>query len=170
MTEVSSNIYDNGSVGDGNLTETIAYPDGNAGTNAVGTARVTLMDYDWRDRLVASQTGLTLSSTGSPVQAADTAYPVVTVTGLDNLGNALYQYTFSGDINGSPISMASTGANSGTGVPDQLVSQIAAATPGETSGGSPNLVAVTQNNYLNRRFAHTRICVTITVAITYGLS
>ncbi len=69
MTEVSSNIYDNGSVGDGNLTETIAYPDGNAGTNAVGTARVTLMNYDWRDRLVASQTG-PLSSTGSPVQAA----------------------------------------------------------------------------------------------------
>ncbi len=70
MTEVSSNIYDSGGVGDGNLTETIAYPDGNAGTNAVGTARVTLMNYDWRDRLVASQTGLTLSSTGSPVQAA----------------------------------------------------------------------------------------------------
>ena len=147
MTEVSSNIYDNGSVGDGSLTETIAYPDGNAGTNAVGTARVTLMNYDWRDRLVASQTGLTLSSTGSPVQAADTAYPVVTVTGLDNLGNALYQYTFSGDINGSPISMASTGANSGTGVPDQLVGQIAAATPGETSGNSPNLVAITQNDF-----------------------
>ncbi len=54
MTEVSSNIYDNGSVGDGNLTETITYPDGNAGTNAVGTARVTLMNYDWRDRQVAS--------------------------------------------------------------------------------------------------------------------
>ena len=53
MTEVSSNIYDSGGVGDGNLTETIAYPDGNAGTNAVGTARVTLMDYDWRDRLLA---------------------------------------------------------------------------------------------------------------------
>jgi YD repeat-containing protein len=43
--------------------------------------------------------------------------------------------------------MAGTGANSGTGVPDQLASQIAAATPGETSGDSPNLVAVTQNNY-----------------------
>ncbi|NNM87139.1 MAG: hypothetical protein HKL95_01320, partial [Phycisphaerae bacterium] len=71
----------------------------------------------------------------------NTPYPVVTVTGLDNLGDALYNYTFSGDINGAPISMASTGANSGTGVPDQLVNQIAAATPGETSGGSPNLVA-----------------------------
>ena len=102
MTEVSSNIYDSGGVGDGNLTETIAYPNGNSGSNAVGTARVTLMNYDWRDRLVATEIGLTLSSTGSPVQAADTPYPVVTVTGLDNLGDALYNYTFSGDINGSP--------------------------------------------------------------------
>ena len=147
MTEVSSNIYDSGGVGDGNLTETITYPDGNAGTNAVGTARVTLMNYDWRDRLVATQTGLTLSSTGNPVQEGNTLYPLVLIIGLDNMGNTLYSYTFSGDINGSPISMASTGANSGTGVPDQLVSQIAAATPGETSGNSPNLVAITQNDY-----------------------
>ncbi len=54
MTEISQNIYDNGGIGDGNLTETIAYPNGNAGTAAVGTARVTLMNYDWRDRLVAT--------------------------------------------------------------------------------------------------------------------
>ncbi len=108
MTEVSPNIYDGGTVGDGNLTETIAYPDGNAGTNAVGTARVTLMDYDWRDWLVATQTGLTLSSTDSLVPADQQTGAVAGDAALLKLGinsqvpstvGGHFQFQLSSDLN-----------------------------------------------------------------------
>src|ERR1700733_3971448 len=47
--QVSSNQYDNGGVGDGNLTQSVQYPQGT--TN--GTQQVTQFWYNWRDRQVA---------------------------------------------------------------------------------------------------------------------
>ncbi len=136
-------------VGDSNLTETIQYPDG----NTAGTQRVTLYNYDFRDRLIATESGLSLNNGGQIGGSGVVAYPVVMVNTLDNLGDVTASYTFSGEINGAPISMASTGADAGTGVPDQLVGQIAAAVPGNTSG-SPNLVGLSETQYdsLNRPY------------------
>jgi hypothetical protein len=52
MVEVSSYRYDNGGVGDGNLTQETDYP-------GLGAAnRVTDFWYDWRDRLVAQKSAV----------------------------------------------------------------------------------------------------------------
>lgn len=71
MTETESYIYDNGSVGDSNLTEVIQYPDG----NTAGTQRVTVLDYNFRDQLIVTETGLTLNTSGQPVTSSSDAYP-----------------------------------------------------------------------------------------------
>ena len=52
MIQLTANVYDAGGVGDSNLTQSTAYP----GLSA--TARVTKNWYDWRDRLVASKSGV----------------------------------------------------------------------------------------------------------------
>ena len=52
MVEVSARVYDNGGVGDGNLTQETDFPGGGA------APRVTQYFYDWRDRLVASKEGV----------------------------------------------------------------------------------------------------------------
>ena len=49
---VSQNQYDNGGVGDGNLTQATLFPGGGA------APRVTQNFYDWRDRRVASKQGV----------------------------------------------------------------------------------------------------------------
>ena len=49
---VSSNVYDDGGVGDGNLTKQVQFPGGNEPN------RVTLTWYDWRDRPVATKSGV----------------------------------------------------------------------------------------------------------------
>ena len=61
MVEISADVYDNGGVGDGNLTETIDFP---AGANyspdnppAPDALAVTQMFYDWQDRLIATKSG-----------------------------------------------------------------------------------------------------------------
>ena len=51
MTEVSSYVYDNGGVGDDNLTQETDYPGGSA------APRVTQYFFDWRDRQVAEKDG-----------------------------------------------------------------------------------------------------------------
>src|SRR5262249_28449036 len=52
MVEVSANVYDNGGVGDSNLTQTTDFPGGGA------APRVTQDFYDWRDRPVAEEYGV----------------------------------------------------------------------------------------------------------------
>jgi RHS repeat-associated protein len=52
MVEISARVYDNGGVGDGNLTQETDFPGGGA------APRVTRTFYDWRDRLVASKQGV----------------------------------------------------------------------------------------------------------------
>src|SRR5690606_34407657 len=61
MVKVSDNEYDNGQVGDGNLTTVTLHP---GGTKA---DRVTQMHYDWRNRLVATKAGVGDAGTGEPI-------------------------------------------------------------------------------------------------------
>ena len=58
MTMVSQNVYDNGGVGDGNLTQTTSTP-------AAAPPRITQSYYDWRDRQVASKSGMLLNTGGT---------------------------------------------------------------------------------------------------------
>ena len=84
MVEVSSYVYDNGGVGDGNLTQETDYPGGSA------TARVTDYWYDLRDRLVASKSGVQTS------EDTTTHRPIVYVT-YDNLDEATEVQSYDGD-------------------------------------------------------------------------
>ncbi len=88
---VSQNIYDDGGVGDGNLTETIAYPGGDQPN------RVTLNDYDWRDRLVASKSGVVLNEDGSEDLSAEVSGSApISYTVYDNLNEAIESDSFDG--------------------------------------------------------------------------
>src|SRR5712692_2582233 len=52
MLQVSGYVYDGGNIGDSNLTQITLYPGGSA------TNRVSQFFYDWRDRLVATKSGV----------------------------------------------------------------------------------------------------------------
>jgi YD repeat-containing protein len=93
MVEVSSNIYDNGGSGDGNLTESIAYAGGLAAN------RATLNFYDWRDRLVASKQGALVDSSGVPTPSSETdgVHRPISYATYDNLGEVTTQQSFDGD-------------------------------------------------------------------------
>ena len=91
MAEASSDVYDNGGVGDGNLTSTTIYP-GNSAPN-----RTTAYGYDWQDQ----QTYV--------VDPADAAGVTYTMTTYDNLGEATetQQYLYGGaETNGIPAGLA----------------------------------------------------------------
>jgi RHS repeat-associated protein len=88
MTEVSSDVYDNGGVGDGDLTQSTQYVDGTSADN-----RVSQMLYDFRDRMVASKSGAA-SSLGSETDGVGRP---ITVSTLDNLGEAIANFTYDGD-------------------------------------------------------------------------
>ena len=81
MVEVDSYQYDNGGVGDGNLTQETDYPQDGASNS------VTDYFYDWRDRLVAEQTGVGSSST--------TNAPIIYTT-YDNLNEATETQVYDG--------------------------------------------------------------------------
>ncbi len=84
MVEVSSYQYDNGSVGDGNLTQETDYP-GLGQPN-----RVTDNWYDWRDRLVATKSGVESSENDG------TNRPIL-VTTYDNLDEPIETQQYTGD-------------------------------------------------------------------------
>ena len=95
MVQLTASVYDNGGVGDGNLTQQTQFPGGGA------APRVTQNFYDWRDRLVASKQG---------VQAGEndgTHRPIV-YTQFDNLNEVVSQERYDGDgisitiTNGAP--------------------------------------------------------------------
>jgi RHS repeat-associated protein len=105
MVEVSRNVYDDGGIGDGNLTETIAYPGGGQAD------RATLNFYDWRDRLVANKQGAAVDGSGTPTPASETdgVHRPISYTVYDNLNEAVTQEAFDGD----GVAVTST-----AGVPD----------------------------------------------------
>jgi YD repeat-containing protein len=84
MVEVQSNQYDNGGVGDGNLTQQISYPGGSA------TPRETDYWYDWRDRQVAEKDGV------ETTESTSVNRPLI-VTTYDNLGEATETQQYDGD-------------------------------------------------------------------------
>ena len=88
MTEVESEVYNDA----GNVTETIQYPDG----SVTGTQDVSLMSYDFQNRLIATETGLTLNSEGAAVTSGNDSYPQITVRTLDGVGNVLATLSFNG--------------------------------------------------------------------------
>jgi RHS repeat-associated protein len=93
MVDIEDDVYDNGGVGDGDLTETVQHPGGGAAD------RVTLNLYDWRDRLIASKAGALLDSSGNPYPAGETdgAHRLIAVTNYDNLDEAVATATYAGD-------------------------------------------------------------------------
>jgi RHS repeat-associated protein len=90
MTEVSSDVYDNGGVGDGNLTQSTEYPGGGQ------APRVTENYYDWRDRLVASKSGLLLSGGSENLSGEVSGSAPITYTVYDNLGEAIEKDSYDG--------------------------------------------------------------------------
>jgi RHS repeat-associated protein len=84
MVMVSSYQYDNGVVGDGNLTQETDYP-------GLGAAnRVTDFWYDWRDRLVAEKAGVQATEN-------DGVNRPIIVTTYDNLDEAIQTQQYAGD-------------------------------------------------------------------------
>lgn len=106
MTEVESAVYDGGGVGDGNLTEMIQYPNG----NAAGAQDVTLMGYDFRDRPIATESGLTLDSSGAATTSSSVAYPPIAVQALDNLGDVVATLSFNGDATSMAAAITTAGS------------------------------------------------------------
>ena len=78
LTLVQNNVYDEGKVGDSDLTETTQYPGGGA------MPRETDNFFDWRDRQVASETGV----------GAWSIHPQGVYCILDNLGECIEQEQF----------------------------------------------------------------------------
>jgi hypothetical protein len=103
MVQVSANVYDNGGIGDGNLTETTAYPGRGA------APRVTDTFFDWRDRPVAEEDGVQANPDPS-------VHPPVFYNVLDNLDEVTQQLQYDGTD--TTITMGSDG------VPEKPSSQI----------------------------------------------
>src|SRR5262249_58964890 len=93
MIQVGAWEYDNGGVGDGNLTKVTQKPGGSAAD------RVTNSYFDWRDRLVAVKKGVETNESTSVHR------PIFYYT-LDNLGEVTRTLQFDGD----GVSISSTTA------------------------------------------------------------
>ena len=85
MFKTTSYEYDNGGVGDNNLTRVVLYPDSNTSNQ-----RVTDLAYDWRDRLVATKDGVESSESTSVNRP-------ITFRKLNNLGQTTSISVFDGD-------------------------------------------------------------------------
>jgi RHS repeat-associated protein len=101
MVLISTNEYDDGGVGNGNLTSVTQYPGGGA------DPRTTDSFYDWRDRLVATKSG----ATATPASEDLSVNRSLTFTVYDNLSRVTGQSVYDGD------GVTIVDAN-GDGVPD----------------------------------------------------
>jgi RHS repeat-associated protein len=84
MIQISGNVYDGGGVGDSDLTQVTQYPGGSA------TNRVSNGYFDWRDRLVATKSGVQAS------EDSTTHRPIMYYT-LDNRGEVTATDHYDGD-------------------------------------------------------------------------
>jgi hypothetical protein len=80
-------------VGDGNLTQTTVYPGGSQ------APRITQSYFDWRDRMVASKSGIILNTDGTEDLSAedDGTNRPIEFSVYDNLGEVTEQDTYTGD-------------------------------------------------------------------------
>ncbi len=104
MIQVAAYAYDNGAIGDGNLTEMTLYPGGSAAD------RVTDYFYDWRNRLVAMKAGVEGSESTSLNRP-------ITYLEYDNLDQRTAAELYDGD------NVSITDGNS-DGVPDKPSSSL----------------------------------------------
>ena len=105
MTQVTASEYDNGGVGNGNVTKSTQFPGGGA------SPRITENLYDWQNRLVATKTGVT----ATPATKDTSVNRPLSYTDYDNLGRVTGQSVYDGD------GVAIVDANS-DGVPDKPAS------------------------------------------------
>lgn len=85
LTQITSNVYDNGGIGDSNLTGSMAYP-------GSSTPRLTLSAYDWRNRQVIVKDGALAAASGNPsVQLGASTNDVTEPT---STGNTSYAYVW----------------------------------------------------------------------------
>ena len=102
MTKIQDNFYDTYdptvlAVGDGNLTRTVSYP---TGTNSL---RVTENFYDWRDRVVATKSGVLLDSNNrysdpnNETNTANIIHRPISYYTYDNLSEVTKTERFDGD-------------------------------------------------------------------------
>ena len=84
MVETKSFVYDNGGVGDGDLTQVTQYPGGSAAN------RVTDYFYDWEDQQVAEKDGVSSTET-------DGVNRPLTVYTYNNLNEVIETQVYSGD-------------------------------------------------------------------------
>jgi RHS repeat-associated protein len=146
MVQVTGNVYDGGGVGDGNLTQVTQYPGGGAAN------RVTNNYYDWRERLLASKSG---------VQAGenDGTHRPITFNTYDNLGEITETQRYDGDgvtitvSNGVPQAPSASllRAQTVTSFDDQgRVYQTQTYSVDPTTG-AVSTSALTTNNYYDHR-------------------
>jgi RHS repeat-associated protein len=98
LVQVAAYTYDNGGVGNGNLTQSVALP-------GIGANRVREFAYDWRDRLVASKSGV-------EAVEAESVNRQVSWQSYDNLGQVISRAQYDGD------GVAITADADNDGVPD----------------------------------------------------
>jgi RHS repeat-associated protein len=151
MIEVSSNVYDGGGVGDSNLTQQTQLP---AGSASDPNNRVTNNYFDWRDRLVATKSGVQANENDG------THRPIIFNT-YDNLSEVTEVQRYDGDgvtittSNGQPQAPSASllRAQTVTSYDDQgrvYQSQTYSVDP---SSGTVSTYALTTNHYYNHRGA-----------------
>jgi YD repeat-containing protein len=87
LVKVSENVYDQGGIGDSNLTQVTVYPGGSA------APRVTQFAHDWRNRAVASKGGVQVA------EDIHTQRPLVYFE-YDNLDQVIVTETYDSDGSG----------------------------------------------------------------------
>ena len=94
MVETEADVYDNGGVGDGNLTQQTLF----TGVSGGGDPdQVSQYLYDWRDREIAEKDGVSSTET-------DGTNRPITINTYDNLNEITQTQTFNGD--GIPLTAA----------------------------------------------------------------
>jgi RHS repeat-associated protein len=148
MVQVAGNVYDGGGVGDSNLTQQTQYPGGSAAN------RVTNNYFDWRDRLVASKSGVQANEN-------DGTHRPITFNTYDNLSEVTETQAYDGDgvtitvTNGQPQAPSASllRAQTVTSFDDQGRAYRTQTYSVDPTTGTVSASALTTNDYYNHRGA-----------------
>jgi len=147
MTQVRAIEYDGGSVGDGLLTQTTQFVSSNSSEN-----RVTQNWYDWRDRLIATKSGIASTET-------DGMHRLIVFRTLDNVNRVVERDNYDGDgttptVSGGVVSPPASGllrAKTLTSYDDQNRGYESLVYSVNQSNGTVSSNALATNNYYNHR-------------------